>query len=208
MIPVPELFRLPAAGFMFLGGLMAWCAGYRLFRAVLTTYGFILGALIGSSMTGTGMPAIFAAIGGGVLGAIVMYFGYFVGVALLGAGVGALLVQVIWNQIGTDPHPGIVIFFCVAGAAMAMAVQRYVIIVVTAFAGTWTLIVSGLAVTPTARQMAGDGRRVWVVYPLDPAPGQRWVLAAWILLGLTGTAIQLRYTGKGKPRVKTAKKER
>jgi hypothetical protein len=36
---------------------------------------------------------------------------------------------------------------------------------------------------------------VWVLYPLAPAPGQRWVPLAWIALGLIGTAVQLGITG-------------
>jgi hypothetical protein len=37
---------------------------------------------------------------------------------------------------------------------------------------------------------------VWILYPLDPAPGERWVVAAWILIGLAGTAIQVRITSR------------
>ena len=198
MLPPP--FQLPAVIFLLIGGLIAWCAGYRLFRVVLTMYGFILGALIGSSTMGTGatVPMILAAIGGGVVGALIMFLGYFVGVALVGAGLGALIVHVIWTRIGSDPHPLVVILASVAGAAAAMVLQRYIIVVATAFAGAWTLILGGLALTPAGRELVGDVGNVWLVYPLDPAPGRRWVLVAWMALGLVGTAIQLRFSGKGK----------
>jgi len=37
---------------------------------------------------------------------------------------------------------------------------------------------------------------VWILYPLTPAPGQRWVPFAWIVLGLIGTGVQLGITGR------------
>ena len=69
-----------------------------------------------------------------------MFFGYFVGVALVGAGIGALSVHMIWSRLGSDPHAFVVILAAVAGAAAAMALQRYVIIIATAFAGGWTML--------------------------------------------------------------------
>ena len=77
-----------------------------------------------------------------------------------------------------------------------MLLQRYVIIVATAFGGAWTIIVGGLAVVGRSRRRArGVGGDVWILYPTSPAPGQRWVPIAWIVLGLIGTAVQLGVTG-------------
>ena len=39
---------------------------------------------------------------------------------------------------------------------------------------------------------------VWIAYPMNPAPGQRWVIAAWLVLGLVGVIVQLGITAKGK----------
>ena len=202
---IPQPYQLPAVVLILLGGVVAWVAGYRLFRLVLTLYGFILGALIGSSTVGTSdaWTLILAAVGGGIVGALIMFFGYFVGVALIGAGAGALVVHMVWSQLGTDPHPFIVVLAAVAGAAGAMALQRYVIIVVTAFAGAWTVLLGGLALTEQGRSLAVNSASIWLVYPMDPAPGRRWVFFAWIGLGLVGVAIQMGYTsrrrGKRKP---------
>jgi hypothetical protein len=195
---VPQPYQLPAVVLLLIGGGIAWCAGYRFFRIVLTVYGFILGALIGSSMVGAGETTsmILAALGGGAVGALIMYLGYFAGVALVGAGFGAFVVHLIWSRLDGDPHPFAIVLAAVAGAAAAMMLQRYVIIVTTAFAGAWTLILGGLALTPIGRQFVGEGRNVWIIYPLDPVPGRRWILAAWVLLGLAGIAIQLRFPGK------------
>jgi hypothetical protein len=206
---IPQPYQVPAMAFLMLGGVIAWSAGYRLFRLVLTLYGFILGALVGSSTMGAGDTTlqIFAALGGGAIGALIMFFGFFVGVALVGAGLGALAVHTIWGRLGTDPHPFVVILAAVAGASSAMVLQRYVIIIATAFAGAWTLLLGALALTNQGPKMAG-GPEVWVVYPLDPAPGRGWVLFAWAALGLLGVLMQLRFTGRGKAKAKKVKSEK
>lgn len=203
---LPHSYQLLAAIVLVIGGLVACSAGYRLFRVVLTVYGFILGALVASSAMGASdtVGLVVAAAIGGVLGALVLFLAYFVGVALIGAGLGALVVHVIWTQVGGDPHPLVVILFSVAGAIGAMALQRYVIIAGTALAGAWTLVVGGLALAGDRGALtaatAGD---VWILYPFDPAPGRRWVLPAWIALSLFGLVVQLGLTGKARKKKKS-----
>jgi len=122
--------------------------------------------------------------------------------ALVGAGVGALLVNLIWTQIEGDPHPAVVILFSVAGAVVATWLQRYVIILATAFVGAWTAIIGGLAVmgntTPIRALAAGD---VWSAYPMNNAPGMGWMPWAWIALGAFGTLVQMRWTGGDRGRI-------
>ena len=78
-----------------------------------------------------------------------------------------------------------------------MLLQRYVIILATSFGGAWTLIVGLFAIGGDRRAAraaaAGD---VWILYPTNPAPGQRWVPIVWIVLGLIGMAVQLGITGR------------
>ena len=49
---LPPSFQVPASIVLLAGGALACFAGYRLFKQVLAVYGFILGALIASSMVG------------------------------------------------------------------------------------------------------------------------------------------------------------
>jgi hypothetical protein len=197
LIPTP--FQVPAIALLILGGAIAWAAGYRLFRFVLTLFGFYIGALAATAVLGPGDRTllIFAALGGGAVGALIMFFGYFVGVALVGAGIGAVSVHMIWSRVGSDPHAFVVILAAVAGAAAAMALQRYVIIIATAFAGGWTILWGAMNFL---EQTAVGVRRppVWMVYPLDLSPGRRWVLAGWAAIGLLGVFVQLRFTGRSK----------
>ncbi len=197
---LPHAYELPAALMLVIGGAVACFAGYRLFRIVLAIYGFILGASMASSVMGVSNAAgmIVAALVGGVAGALILVFAYFIGIALMGAGLGALVAHVSWSYARTgDPPALLVIGLAVLGAIGAMLLQRYVIVVATAFGGAWTMIVGALA-------MAGDrivaraarSPDVWVLYPMAPAPGQRWVPIVWIALGLVGTAVQLGVTGR------------
>lgn len=192
---IPTTYQLPALAFLLLGGVIAWAAGYRLFRLVLTLFGFYIGALAASAVLGPGDRTllIFAALGGGALGAIIMFFGYFVGVALVGAGSGALAVHLIWSRLGSDPNAFIVILAAVAGAAGAMALQRYVIVIATAFSGGWTMLWGAMNVIDSTGTLA-TRQQVWMVYPLDLSPSRRWIVLAWAAIGLLGVFIQLRFT--------------
>jgi hypothetical protein len=201
---LPATYQLPAAIVLLLGGIVSCFFGYRLFRIVLAIFGFILGSLAASSVFGvsdTG-PMIVAAIVGGLIGAAILYAAYFVGVALIGAGLGAATANVVFSASSRDPHFLVVVFFAIAGAAASMYLQRYFIIVGTAFGGAWTLLVGAMAlVGDRAAMAAAAAGDVWVAYPLDPAPGQRWVPIAWLLLGAIGAWVQLGYTGGEKGRI-------
>ena len=191
---LPASFQTPAAIILVLGGLLSCFAGYRVFRVVLGFFGFVLGALLTSSIMGTDQTVwmIVAAVVGGIVGALILVAAYFVGVALIGAGVGALLVNLIWASLGREPHIVIVILFAIAGALAALALQRYVIIVATGFGGAWTTIVGALALMGDKLAVEAAARNnVWLAYPMNPAPGQRWVIVAWLALGLVGVIVQL-----------------
>jgi Domain of unknown function (DUF4203) len=197
---LPQSYQLPAAILLVLGGALSCFAGYRLFKIVLGIYGFVLGAMLASSAMGatntTGM--IVAALVGGVCGAALLMFAYFIGIALVGAGLGALVAHVAWSGVRNGDPPAIaVIVLSIMGSIGAMFLQRYVIIVATAFGGAWTVIVGGLAAAgdrgAVKAASAGD---VWILYPTSPAPGQKWVPVAWIILGLIGTGLQLGITGR------------
>jgi hypothetical protein len=198
---LPASFQTPAAIILLLGGLLSCFAGYRVFRVVLGFFGFVLGALLTSSIMGTDqtMYMIVAAVAGGIVGALILVAAYFVGVALIGAGVGALIVNVVWAALGREPHIVVVILFAIAGALGALALQRYVIISATAFGGAWTTIVGGLALAGDRLAIEAAARNnVWLAYPMNPAPGQQWVIYAWLLLGLVGVVVQLTVTAKDK----------
>jgi hypothetical protein len=173
-------------------------AGYRLLKYVLAAFGFIIGGLAASSVLGASETAymIGAFLVGGIAGAVVMVAASFIGVALVGAGLGAAAVTLIWTQVPGDPHPYVVILASVAGAWLATWLQRYVVVVGTAFGGAWAMLVGALALSgDKAKLAAAAAGDVWVPYPMQPAPGEAWVPWAWIALGLVGAFLQIRITG-------------
>jgi Domain of unknown function (DUF4203) len=198
---LPASLQLPAAVILLIGGVISCFAGYRVFRVVLGIYGFILGALLSSGAMGTEHTfwMIGAALLGGVVGALILIAAYFVGVALLGAGIGALATSLIWASLGSEPSAWIVIAFSIAGALAALALQRYVIVGSTAFGGAWTMIVGALALTGNRVAVDAAARNsVWLAYPMNPAPGNYWILVVWLVLGIAGVFVQLSITAKGK----------
>ena len=195
---VPLTFQVPAALLLVAGGALACFAGYRFFRVVLSLFGGVVGALLATTIVGAGSTSslVFWAIIGGLAGALILNLAYFFGVVLLGAAIGASLATLAWARMGGEPHIVAVILFSVAGAVAAMLLQRFVIVVGTAFGGAWTLIVGGLALAgDRAAQAAASASSVWVIYPLDPAPDRPWVPIAWLLLGVAGMIAQLRTNG-------------
>src|SRR5215218_3084079 len=144
---LPAWLQTPAALLLVVSGLVSCFAGYRVFRIILGVYGFILGALMASSLMGTDQTwsMIVVALVGGAIGAAILVFAYFAGVALIGAGVGALVANAIWTSLGREPGILVVVALSIVGALGALVVQRYVIVVSTAFGGAWTSIVGGFA---------------------------------------------------------------
>jgi len=201
---LPASYQLPAAIVLLLGGTVACFFGYRMFRLVLAIAGFILGAAIASSVFGvsdTG-PMVIAATVGGLLGAGILVAAYFVGVALFGAGLGVLVVNLAFSASGREPHFLVIVFGAVAGAVISMYLQRYVIIISTGFGGAWTMIVGAMAlIGDRAARAAVATNDVWVFYPLNPAPDRRWLPIAWVVLSLIGTGVQLGFTAGEKGRV-------
>ena len=204
---LPVTLQIPAAVFLVLGGAVACFAGYRFFRIVLGLYGFVLGALLATTVAGAGSTSSLLtwAVVGGVAGALVLNLAYFFGVVLVGAAVGAMAVTLLWSRASGDPHVLIVVAFAIVGALAAMWLQRYVVVTGTAFGGAWTLLVGALALTgDVTAQAASAANGVWVVYPLDPAPGRRWLPVVWLALGAVGMFVQLR---KGGPQIKKVKRK-
>jgi hypothetical protein len=208
---LPASYQLPAAAMLLAGGVISCFFGYRLFRTVLAIFGFVLGGMLASSVFGVSNTTMMlvAWVLGGLVGAFILIFAYFLGVALAGAAIGAAVANVMFSIGNRDPRALVVILFSITGAIAAMYLQRYFIIVFTAFGGAWTMIVGAMALVGdrTALKAATSGD-VWVAYPLNPAPGQRWVPIVWIVLSLIGAAVQVGITGGEKGRVVKRKKKR
>ena len=193
---LPHGFEQPGAALLLIAGVLACFAGHRFFRLVLGLYGFLIGAMVASSIVGvsntTGM--MIAALIGGVLGSVVLVFAWFAGVSLVGAGIGVLVAHEAWRLVGTgDPSAVLVVAAAVIGAVGALFIQRYVIIIGTAFAGAWTIVLAISNAFPKGLVRGASKTEVWILYPTSSAAS--WAPWAALLLGVVGCFVQL--SGRG-----------
>jgi hypothetical protein len=197
---LPAFLQTPAAIVLLIGGLLACFAGYRIFRVVLGIYGFILGVLLATSIVGTEntMWTIVAALIGGAFGALVLIAAYFIGVALIGAGLGAMAANLVWAAMGREPHALAVIALAIAGALAALALQRYVIIIATGFGGAQTIVVGAAALMGNRAAAQAAARTVYSVYPLNPVADTAVDQLATLVLGVIGILVQVFVTAKGR----------
>jgi hypothetical protein len=207
---LPAQYSTFVAIIFALGGLFSCFAGYRLFRFVLGLNGFIAGVFVTTSIMGPAsskFAIVLAAVVGGVLGAILMVAAYFVGVALIGAALSALMLNAGWHALGRagDPPVVVLVIVCVLGALAALSVQRYVIVIGTALSGSWMLLLGVLAlVGDDAARRATTATDVQILYPLNPLPGRWWLTLVWFGVAVAGAITQLA-TSSGTGKTKTKK---
>ena len=192
--------HIPVAVILLVGGLLSCFLGYRLLRLLVAVYGFGLGVIIVTAFADRLEPWVMVAVmaGGGLLGALLAKAAYLAVVAVLGAGLGALVVQAGWLPGAGEPDLWVVLSVCLAGALVALALRKYVVIVGTAFGGAWTALVGGLALAGDSAAVAAAGGDVEQVYPLAPASSQPEFAVAWYVLGGVALLVQLR-TGRRGP---------
>lgn len=196
---IPGAYAVPAAAILAVSGAVACFGGYRLFRMVLGVYGFILGAMVTTSVMGTSsaMALVLAAAVGGLIGAGLMIAAYFVGIGLIGAGLASLAVHLVWRLVGTEPPTVVLVIMAVLGALGALSIARYVAVIGTALAGSWTLMVGALAlIGHKFNSLSVTPDNVWVVYGAGPLPGNGWVIGGWVALALAGAVVQMTTTSR------------
>lgn len=171
--------------------------GYRILKVVLGVTGFCAGASAGWAASaalaqGNAWIALVCALLGGVIGALLCIWLYFLGIFLLGAGFGAVLASAFLTGSGVHAQIVIILIAALICGAIALALQKFMIIISTAFGGAY-LLVGGIL-----HFMVGGQNPVPVLF--DRAPLGSWgtwgyaPLVAWLVLGLVGVALQYRGT--------------
>jgi hypothetical protein len=84
------------------------------------------------------------------------------------------------------------------GAVVALSIRRHVIIVGTAFAGAWTLIVGVLEMQSPSIGAAMS--EMWLAYPTSPSLARVWIIVAWLAISVAGVIVQFRFTGRAPSR--------
>ena len=197
-------FHVPVAIILLGGGLLACFLGYRLLRTLLALYGFIGGVVIATMLVGQleTWLALVVTIAGGLAGSVLAVMAYLAGVAVLGAGMGAVLLNLGWSYRGGEPNVWVVLIACLGGALLALAVRRYVLIIATSFGGAWTAIVGGLALAGNSAAVAAATGNLEQLPPVADVQTHLGFVLGWAGLGGLAVLVQIRDMGRRRLRNK------
>jgi len=131
-------------------GLLICFFGYRMLRFVLAIAGFIIGAsfVAGFGFTLTDgkeiLVILIAAVAGGLIVGALFLFLYTAGVFLVGAIFGILLFSGIIGFVNSNTSPILYILPALVGGILALLLQKFMIILITSFAGAWVSVMAVL----------------------------------------------------------------
>ena len=195
-----ELFCMALIGLAFGAALVF--GGYRLFLVLLPIWGFFFGFGLGAQtiqvIFDVGMlSTVTSWVVGFVVGlifAVLSYLFYIFAVAVLSFSFGYALTVGVWTAIGLDAGLiswvlGVIVGVVVAVAVLALNIQKYAIIVITAAAGTGVTVFTILAAVygPLVTNLLEN--------PVKTALDNSflWVLFA-LVVAVAGIVVQLRDT--------------
>ncbi len=188
--------------FSLLLGLAFCFVGYRFFLVMLPIWGFFAGFWLGAEVTtllfGAGFLATTTSwvIGfvAGLLGAVLSYLFFIIGVALVAAGFGWALGAGFMTALGFDPGFLVTIVAVVAAIVLvlltlALNLQKYVIIAMTAIGGANAIVLSALLVlgrvSLESLRIAGNS--------IGPVLQDSWFwLIVWLVLAIAGIVVQIQ----------------
>jgi len=203
----PQIFDYTLSAIGIILGLIFVFFGYRLFRPILGITGFIAGAGICFYILyyHTSVPlwvVIVAPIGAGIALAVLMVLLSFIGIFLLGAVGGFLLVclflgssegGLIHNKIAIYVLLGAIPFAC---GVISLLIQKILIILATSFAGSYAVLAC------IDRYVQGGFSQV-IPNIIGGTPDQIHAdyktyieIGACVLLFVIGVFVQHRHTGK------------
>jgi MFS family permease len=130
--------------FCILFGIIQCFSGYRVFKFILVLTGFLTGGILAGFFASTIVQEkiiiiLFGFIGG-CIGAALMLLLYFVGLFLIGALTGSIMSFTVYTLTETSPQPAGIIIMAVIMGIFALVFQKFMIIISTAFAGAWYII--------------------------------------------------------------------
>lgn len=182
---------------------VAFCfAGYRFFLVMLPIWGFFGGFWIGaytvSLILGGGFLAIITGLVVGfvvgIIGAVLSYLFYLVGVAIIAASFGGALGSGVMGALGFDPGLIMAIVTIVsgliaAGLTLLLNLQKYVIIILTAVAGAVLIVLAGMLVfgQVSIADLQTGGNFIQPIFQ-----GSWFWGVVWLVLAIAGAILQIR----------------
>jgi hypothetical protein len=188
--------------FAFFFGLILMLAGYRLFLLLIPFWGFFAGFALGAAtVTALFSDQFLGTVTGWVVGfvvglvfAVLSYFFYILGVAVLSGSIGfalgaGLALLVFPNATILAFIVGLISAIIVAGITLGFNLQKWAIIALTAIGGAST-IVGGLLIL-LGQLEVGE----LTLDAVSPAISSSFLwIAIWVTLAVTGTLIQAGIT--------------
>ena len=170
-------------------GLLQCFLGYRKFKFILGVLGFMFGAIlagtIGLQISEESYIALISGVLGGFVGAALFMVLYYIGIFVMGAALGGGLAYLIISTSSNSESIPLIVM-AVIGGILALVLQKLMIIISTAFGGSWA-VVSGVSYFTTNFDM----RRI--EYFLRRAGTQLYViLLCTLVLAICGIVIQYR----------------
>jgi hypothetical protein len=166
-------------------------SGWQIFKVTLLltgfVIGFIFGGILGISLEGGEPGMLLAAFVGGIIGSVLVYSFFFVGLFIIGALWGALTISVLLSSLNYSPHIIVVFLFAIIGGIAALVFQKFVIVLSTSINGAWG-IVTGI------NHFVKDGPPVFGLNPLLSSSPQhlRIMLLCTVALAVVGFFVQYK----------------
>jgi hypothetical protein len=186
---------------VFLGAAIL-LAGYRFFLVMLPIWGFFgglwLGAYAVTLIFGTGFLAtttgLVVGFAVGIIGAVLSYLFYIVGVLIIAGAFGGALASSIMSALGFDPGlimaiVTIVSALIAAGLTLLLNLQKLVLIVLTAMAGAVLVVLAGMLAfgQVTVADLQAGGNAIQPIFE-----GSWFWGIVWLVLAVVGVVVQIR----------------
>ncbi|MCC6695765.1 MAG: TMEM198/TM7SF3 family protein [Candidatus Hydrogenedentes bacterium] len=172
--------------------------GYRTLKVVISLLGFAIAGVTIGSLAAWAAPdnnavQAGAAVIAGLMGAATLLFLYRVGVFLLGL-LASALVSYALTAGTSDPNALWIVLGCaLGGGAMALILERTLMILATAALGAW-IVVCGVGFF-----LVGPKFLEIVQQPVELGKDEKLLLISWSTLAAAGILAQFA-TSKAKPR--------
>jgi hypothetical protein len=188
-------------------GVLACFWGYRIVKVILGIMGFAGGFVGGwtaaaSLAPGHDVIALVSALLGGVIGGVLCVWLYFLGIFLLGASAGVVVAGAVFAGMGHEAQPIFLVVSAVAFGLLALVLQKFMIIVSSAFSGSY-LIAAGLL---HLAHLGRDTAPLWF-HGVQKGWAEVMVYVAlvfWLVCGAVGARFQYR---SGRKKVETTTQE-
>jgi len=166
--------------------------GQKFFRILLGIWGFLLGGALGISLTADAAPLVILIAGvlGALLGTVLIYFIFRLGLFLIGAILGYALTAALLTSLGIVDNQ---VMYAVAGGAffgvLSLLLRNFFVVLITAFSGASAIVTGVMFMLNGERMMTSFMLRQFSTTPETPST---MVAVFWLLLAIAGMLIQHR----------------